>query len=558
MYRNSIVLSSYLLISLILIEVLLEFNTSWTNSSFFIDSIARNNSNESVLNLYYIIWTTFTYLPYAFFTLGLFVTFNLTPTINLNTALSLLLLLCVCYIKNLCDFISINYMQQVQDSLNVSINLLLMNNVNKYHPPLLYLGVWYFTTSVLYRNQHLRFVSKSFKRSTPFFRGLSVATSHLYPLPLALFLGSWWALQEGSWGGWWDSDVSEMLGLLIFLSSITYLHERDNYRGALKSYIKSIYVVSVTGAFYYFVQVNFNQTSHNFGLKAFLFFDNTLFLFESFFFFIALLSVSLLHLLKVQQGYSRNRQTLLTSPRVSLFAQLAVTLTITLSLFIWISFTSWPGLVSIINVLSAFDGGSLKYSYKFIYFVILLPLLLIQCQPNTLHCSLQLTFLGGALPTALLLYCKTLQTLKTVEVFHYLVCIFIISNLLDSVDTCVFKSVYAPTNLISFTRFITWPGESYWVLDSSILYTVDTLATSRSLHYHTLNYYYSINVADAPNYFLLYRTSNTYLIELISMANYGEVIISNFTGVVNLLFIAFCLFSALQYSTFSKSQIFLK
>ena len=89
-----------------------------------------------------------------------------------------------------------------------------------------------------------------------------------------------------------------MLGLLIFLSSITYLHERDNYRGALKSYIKSIYVVSVTGAFYYFVQVNFNQTSHNFGLKAFLFFDNTLFLFESFFFFFRIIFCKPLALFK--------------------------------------------------------------------------------------------------------------------------------------------------------------------------------------------------------------------------------------------------------------------
>ena len=30
-------------------------------------------------------------------------------------------------------------------------------------------------------------------------------------------MGGLWAYQEGSWGGWWDWDISEVFGLFIYL-----------------------------------------------------------------------------------------------------------------------------------------------------------------------------------------------------------------------------------------------------------------------------------------------------------------------------------------------------
>jgi hypothetical protein len=94
-----------------------------------------------------------------------------------------------------------------------------------------------------------------------------------------------------------------MLGFLIFINSITYLHEAWYYRGTVKSYLRLLYSVAFVGAFYYFVQVNFNQTSHNFGLRSFLFFDNTFFLFESLFLLTVLAYRCIFQISKLQRKY---------------------------------------------------------------------------------------------------------------------------------------------------------------------------------------------------------------------------------------------------------------
>jgi cytochrome c biogenesis factor len=83
------------------------------------------------------------------------------------------------------------------------INILLKNSVNKIHPLLLYSSSYIFFLSL-----PLIFFSKRTKHlylevySTIFvFNQLKQV---LVFILVALFLGSWWALQEGSWGGWWN------------------------------------------------------------------------------------------------------------------------------------------------------------------------------------------------------------------------------------------------------------------------------------------------------------------------------------------------------------------
>jgi cytochrome c biogenesis factor len=67
---------------------------------------------------------------------------------------------------------------------------------------------------------------------------------------ITLFMGSWWALQEGSWGGWWNWDPSEVFGLLFLLAYLYLIH----------NFNKSIHIIDL----YFFSKI--------------LFFSNKLFL----------------------------------------------------------------------------------------------------------------------------------------------------------------------------------------------------------------------------------------------------------------------------------------
>jgi cytochrome c biogenesis factor len=96
---------------------------------------------------------------------------------------------------------------------------------------------------------------------------------------LALFLGGWWAFQEGTWGGWWNWDASEMLGLLIGGFGVYLLH-----LGITKLSLNYLRTWSLLSLFwfiltYIFIQLNFELVSHNFGSTFLLFFTkNTFFL----------------------------------------------------------------------------------------------------------------------------------------------------------------------------------------------------------------------------------------------------------------------------------------
>jgi hypothetical protein len=84
---------------------------------------------------------------------------------------------------------------------------------------------------------------------------------------IALYLGSWWALQEGSWGGWWNWDISEVFGLLIFYKITVILHSKlywsSRYFNYWYSYIASVIFIT----FYLIMQINFELSAHDFGFK---------------------------------------------------------------------------------------------------------------------------------------------------------------------------------------------------------------------------------------------------------------------------------------------------
>jgi len=152
----------------------------------------------------------------------------------------------------------------------------LLNPLNKYHPFILYSGIIGSVQFFL-----LKLFSHSF--TSPGFINLQIKkNSNLpvwrsYTIICALFLGSWWAFQEGTWGGWWNWDPSEVFGLVFLFVHLVYIHEGASYHKLTKIYKKVLISIVLLSCIYLFIQLNFEIISHNFGVKFFYFFNNNFF-----------------------------------------------------------------------------------------------------------------------------------------------------------------------------------------------------------------------------------------------------------------------------------------
>jgi hypothetical protein len=84
---------------------------------------------------------------------------------------------------------------------------------------------------------------------------------------IALYLGAWWALQEGSWGGWWNWDSSEVFGLIVLTFILFIIHFYTIYSSLIyKNYIFFNWIILLL-FFYTILQMSYTLVSHNFGLN---------------------------------------------------------------------------------------------------------------------------------------------------------------------------------------------------------------------------------------------------------------------------------------------------
>ena len=227
-----------------------------------------------MLNLFCFFWTSFLYLPMFFF-LNLTLIFNYYR--NIGTLFSIILF---SYSFETSDFLVLN-LNSTNLDLNLSdINMLLNNNLNKYHPYIFYFSAILFflgfTKLQYFITPKVNLFSSSFLISN--FNNTIIQT--LFINSLALFLGSYWALQEGTWGGWWNWDPSEVFGLLFFIFSAFFIHSKVRYNNIFKLSIRFILSSLIITLSYFLIQLNFDLVSHNFGTKFFYFFNNNLFLIE--------------------------------------------------------------------------------------------------------------------------------------------------------------------------------------------------------------------------------------------------------------------------------------
>lgn len=237
---------------------------------FLIDLPSRVFLDDFYCNTYYFAWTNLWYLgitvPVLFGLQCLYRRYALTYPVLVFT-----LVACVCTFS-MNEYWHLNLAFPTWSLTTPLFNTLLLNSLNKYHPFLLYLSLSSFMV-ILNQLYFPELYKTSFRYTNPPQKNFSNLLKSFIQVNLtALLLGSWWAFQEGSWGGWWNWDISEIFGLYILILLLVFLH--TNYPTLnTKFYFRQILLsLLFLAIFYFFMQLNFNLISHNFGLRLTYFF----------------------------------------------------------------------------------------------------------------------------------------------------------------------------------------------------------------------------------------------------------------------------------------------
>ena len=255
------------------------FDCLCVSDNWYLDVGTRLNQSDSIINLFNFFWTSTTYLSILFFTLTilwLLLSFAYTHT----AVLCLFFAATAFNIVECFDFLVANVESISLVGGKSEVNLLLSNNLNKYHPLILYWSTFALITNIfLSLNYHL--AKPLFSTSMNSNKFLLLNLNVFYINFIALALGSWWALQEGTWGGWWNWDASEVLGLVVLLISLLFLHKTLgtlSYSKVVDSALVGLLLLIFS---YFFLQLNFELTSHSFGSRFTYFFNNNLFFIEN-------------------------------------------------------------------------------------------------------------------------------------------------------------------------------------------------------------------------------------------------------------------------------------
>jgi len=223
--------------------------------------------------MYFFFWTSFLYLPTFFFTL-FFSLFFYTFISRLFWSFGIFVFF---YNIEFFDFLVFNSSLLLLNPYLLEFNLLLTNTLNKIHP-----FIFYTSTILLFGTLYLTLIEQTISRKLYTYSWLSARVHRSSSLMLtlifiALWLGSWWAFQEGTWGGWWNWDASEVFGLVFFLIPLYHVHKLTSLNQVLSIYYEQVLFLLTTLILYFFIQLNFDLVSHNFGVKFFFFFNNKLF-----------------------------------------------------------------------------------------------------------------------------------------------------------------------------------------------------------------------------------------------------------------------------------------
>jgi len=275
-------LSNYSRVGLVIIQIQIFFNIFYfgfkSNSVLtnMMDIYTRIILNEFYWNFFYYNWTTFWYIPITLSIILFLLSkkFNYYLNLyyyNLTTIILTILLLDIIDYLNL----NINYYSYLNNYDNY--NILLVNSINKYHPGMLYISVLYLFSFVYYNiNFKFIYVLRYFPNIHTYLIVYYIPFITIL-LSTTLFFGSWWAYQEGSWGGWWNWDPSEVFGLLFFVLFMYLSHQSKLTLNISKYFSTSILYLYMFVIVYILLQINFDSISHSFGIKSTYFIQPLLF-----------------------------------------------------------------------------------------------------------------------------------------------------------------------------------------------------------------------------------------------------------------------------------------
>jgi len=259
---------TFIVLSIIIFFYYGNYNINWY------DIYSRILGNEFYINLYYFLWTSFWYIPLLILLIIIWQFINYT---NIKHTLLLVILLSI-LLNTIVDV----HMYWVLNTNTYSLplksehyNNLLLNSINKYHPGILYwTSLFIVVYWLMFNLYYLTFMYRFYTVTAELFIKPKFIWFSLVLL-VTLGLGGWWALQEGSWGGWWNWDPSEVFGLLIFLFYLIHIHSKLGKQNFLNTWYYSITFCLLLLQVYFFTQLNFDLVSHNFGTKIDNFIDNT-------------------------------------------------------------------------------------------------------------------------------------------------------------------------------------------------------------------------------------------------------------------------------------------
>lgn len=231
-------LSNYYL-DIILFKITTLFNVS--------DAASRVLVNDPLTVVYYLFWTNQWHLP--LFYCSILLMFNIGSACNFRRLPLVLLVFVVLFsLANEFFYFYLNDLPVAIDVKSSNTNDLLTNTINKYHPALLYAASVALFTGV--------FNSRFRNTGSPI---------HTVSLIFTLSLGSWWALQEGSWGGWWNWDPSETFGLFVLLCLLLKQHRGYRHTNAYQQCQHNLYLLVSCLLLFLLLQLGFSLTSHDFG-----------------------------------------------------------------------------------------------------------------------------------------------------------------------------------------------------------------------------------------------------------------------------------------------------
>lgn len=238
-------------------------------NSVFFDILTNVYINDFYLNNFFYIWTQFFLLPTLL--ILIYCIHAMFFLKNKSTPLVLLQFILFSFmVWWLTEYYILNQYVYSLKHIQYFFNNLLNNPLNKYHPILFFTSYIFIYTTLSYThtlNNYRTFSSKIFIFFLTNNKIFSKNSYYWVLISFSLYLGAWWALQEGSWGGWWNWDASEVFGLVILIVLLIFFHLRKNYLNQTTVKYTTIIFITIITLLYCILQLSYTLVSHNFGLS---------------------------------------------------------------------------------------------------------------------------------------------------------------------------------------------------------------------------------------------------------------------------------------------------